>query len=174
MRSRSMRARRNSTAALPRGSTASSSASWSTGDAQRFYDEGEDTWPKRYAIWGRLVAQQPGQIAYSIIDAKSIRLFMPSIFPAIEAQQHRRAWRPSFGLDPAALDEDRLRIQCRGAARHLRSHRARRLRAPKACAVPKSHWARAIDTAAVLCLSAAARHHLHLSRRQGERGVAHA
>jgi hypothetical protein len=31
-------------------------------DAQRFYDEGEDFWPKRYAIWGRLVAQQPGQI----------------------------------------------------------------------------------------------------------------
>src|SRR6516164_9240737 len=23
--------------------------------AQRFYDEGEDIWPKRYAIWGRLV-----------------------------------------------------------------------------------------------------------------------
>ncbi|MGE5638611.1 MAG: FAD-dependent tricarballylate dehydrogenase TcuA, partial [Clostridia bacterium] len=26
-------------------------------EAQRFYDEGEDFWPKRYAIWGRLVAQ---------------------------------------------------------------------------------------------------------------------
>ena len=25
----------------------------------RFYDEGEDVWPKRYAIWGRLVAKQP-------------------------------------------------------------------------------------------------------------------
>ncbi|MEN9539519.1 MAG: hypothetical protein RLZZ126_1754, partial [Pseudomonadota bacterium] len=31
-------------------------------DGQRFYDEGEDFWPKRYAIWGRLVAQQPGQM----------------------------------------------------------------------------------------------------------------
>ena len=30
-------------------------------DGERFYDEGEDFWPKRYAIWGRLVAQQPGQ-----------------------------------------------------------------------------------------------------------------
>jgi len=28
-------------------------------DARRFYDEGEDVWPKRYAIWGRLVAAQP-------------------------------------------------------------------------------------------------------------------
>src|SRR3546814_15631033 len=41
------------------------------GNAQRFYDEGEDFWPKRYAIWGRLVARQPGQIAYSIIDSKA-------------------------------------------------------------------------------------------------------
>ena len=28
--------------------------------AQRFYDEGEDVWPKRYAIWGRLVAAAAG------------------------------------------------------------------------------------------------------------------
>src|SRR5690349_24358220 len=27
-------------------------------NAERFYDEGEDYWPKRYAIWGRLVAAQ--------------------------------------------------------------------------------------------------------------------
>ncbi len=38
---------------------------------QRFYDEGEDLWPKRYAIWGRLIAQQPDQIAYSIVDSKT-------------------------------------------------------------------------------------------------------
>jgi tricarballylate dehydrogenase len=49
-------------------------------DARRFYDEGEDFWPKRYAIWGRLVAQQPNQIAYSIIDSKSIGRFMPPVF----------------------------------------------------------------------------------------------
>lgn len=51
----------------------------------RFYDEGEDVWPKRYAIWGRLVAAQPQQIGYSIIDAKSLDLFMPSVFPPIQA-----------------------------------------------------------------------------------------
>ena len=51
----------------------------------RFYDEGEDFWPKRYAIWGRLVAQQPGQIAYSIIDSKAIGRFMPPVFPGIKA-----------------------------------------------------------------------------------------
>jgi len=40
-------------------------------DCKRFYNEGEEIWPKRYAIWGRLVAQQPGQIAYVIIDSKT-------------------------------------------------------------------------------------------------------
>ncbi|MEM7258089.1 MAG: FAD-dependent tricarballylate dehydrogenase TcuA [Pseudomonadota bacterium] len=49
---------------------------------QRFYNEGEDVWPKRYAIWGRLVAAQPDQVAYAIIDSKSAELFMPSVFPA--------------------------------------------------------------------------------------------
>src|SRR5271165_2153486 len=53
--------------------------------AKRFYDEGEDVWPKRYAIWGRLVAQQPDQIAYIIFDASSLNLFMPSLFPPIAA-----------------------------------------------------------------------------------------
>ena len=53
-------------------------------EGHRFYDEGEDFWPKRYAIWGRLVAQQPSQVAYSIVDNKVRDQFMPSIFPAIE------------------------------------------------------------------------------------------
>nr|WP_310420189.1 FAD-dependent tricarballylate dehydrogenase TcuA [Mycoplana sp. BE70] len=55
-------------------------------EGERFYDEGEDFWPKRYAIWGRLVAQQPGQIGYSIIDRKVIGRFMPPVFPGITAE----------------------------------------------------------------------------------------
>jgi len=49
--------------------------------AQRFYDEGEDIWPKRYAIWGRLVAAQPDQIAYIVFDASVRHSFMPTLFP---------------------------------------------------------------------------------------------
>jgi tricarballylate dehydrogenase len=56
---------------------------------QRFYDEGEDLWPKRYAIWGRLIAQQPDQIAYSIVDSKISGMVMPSAFPALEARTIR-------------------------------------------------------------------------------------
>lgn len=54
-------------------------------NGERFYDEGEDVWPKRYAIWGRLVAAQPEQVAYSIIDSRSIDLFMPSVYPPVTA-----------------------------------------------------------------------------------------
>ena len=54
-------------------------------DGERFYDEGEDFWPKRYAIWGRLVAQQPDQIAYCVIDSKAVGRFMPSVFPPFSA-----------------------------------------------------------------------------------------
>src|SRR6202051_2050800 len=51
--------------------------------ALRFYDEGEDIWPKRYAIWGRLVAAQPDQIAYIIFDSSVLTSFMPTLFPPI-------------------------------------------------------------------------------------------
>src|SRR5581483_10648234 len=54
-------------------------------DAERFYDEGEDFWPKRYAIWGRLVAKQTSQIAFSLIDSKSMGRFMPPFLPPVQA-----------------------------------------------------------------------------------------
>ena len=52
---------------------------------ERFADEGEDLWPKRYASWGTLVARQPGQVAYCLVDAKTVNSFMPSVFPPIVA-----------------------------------------------------------------------------------------
>lgn len=52
-------------------------------DGDRFYDEGEDIWPKRYAIWGRLIAQQPRQVAFSVCDTRATQLFMPSCYPPV-------------------------------------------------------------------------------------------
>ena len=52
---------------------------------ERFADEGEDLWPKRYASWGTLVAGQPSQQAYCLVDAKVAKRFMPSVFPPIVA-----------------------------------------------------------------------------------------
>ena len=69
---------------------------------QRFYDEGEDFWPKRYAIWGGLIARQPDQIAYSIIDADAMGRFMPSVFPPFEASSVQELAGVS-GLDPERL-----------------------------------------------------------------------
>jgi tricarballylate dehydrogenase len=71
-------------------------------NGERFYDEGEDFWPKRYAIWGRLVAMQPGQIGYSIIDSKAIGRFMPPVFPGVKADTLPELAR-ALGLDPQAF-----------------------------------------------------------------------
>jgi len=113
-------------------------------DAQRFYDEGEDTWPKRYAIWGRLVAQQPGQIAYSIVDEKSIRLFMPSIFPAVSAPTIAEL-AAKLTLDPVALGKT---VRDFNAAVRPGTFDASVLDdcRTQGLAIPKSHWARALDT----------------------------
>jgi tricarballylate dehydrogenase len=71
-------------------------------NGERFYDEGEDFWPKRYATWGGLVASQPGQIAFSIVDAKARALFMPSVFPPIVAQSICELSN-ALGLPPTSL-----------------------------------------------------------------------
>lgn len=71
-------------------------------DAERFHDEGEDFWPKRYAIWGRLIARQPDQIAYSIVDAKAEQDFMPPLYPPIRSDTIE-GLASALGLDPAKL-----------------------------------------------------------------------
>jgi tricarballylate dehydrogenase len=71
-------------------------------DAQRFSDEGEDFWPKRYAFWGRLVAQQPGQIGYCIIDSKVLGRFMPPVFPGEKADTLEQLAN-QLGLSQSAL-----------------------------------------------------------------------
>jgi tricarballylate dehydrogenase len=113
-------------------------------EGRRFYDEGEDSWPKRYAIWGRLIAQQAGQIAYSIIDSQSIRLFMPSIFPAIEAQTVGEL-AGKLGLDSTTLMKtvDNFNAAVRpGSFDHTVLDDCR----TEGLAIPKSHWARKLDT----------------------------
>lgn len=73
-------------------------------DAQRFSDEGEDFWPKRYAFWGRLVAHQPTQIGYCIIDSKVLGRFMPPVFPGEKADTLEELAK-KLGLNPDALLE---------------------------------------------------------------------
>jgi tricarballylate dehydrogenase len=114
-------------------------------DGVRFYDEGEDLWPKRYATWGRHIAEQPGQIAYCLWDSKVTSLCLPPVFPATTAPtvadlatslgldprtvgrtvtDFNNAIVPGGSFDPAILDD------CHTSA-----------------LVPaKTHWAQALDT----------------------------
>lgn len=113
-------------------------------NAQRFYDEGEEFWPKRYAIWGRLVAGQPDQIAYSIIDAKAIGKFMPPVYPPIRAATVRDLAR-ALSLDENALESTITKFNA-AVRPGVFDHTVLDDCATDGIAPPKSHWARRIDT----------------------------
>jgi tricarballylate dehydrogenase len=107
----------------------------------RFYDEGEDIWPKRYAIWGRLVAEQESQICFVIIDNNAIGKFMPTAYPSIDAN--------SLEDLAAVLEQDPEKLvglvsdYNRGIKKVSDdpfSWSQRELR------IPKSHWAMPIET----------------------------
>ena len=114
-------------------------------EGQRFYDEGEDFWPKRYAIWGRLVAQQAGQLAYSIIDAKAAGRFMPPVFPGVRADSLPEL-ALKLGLDPdrfmRTLDDYNAACQS-GSFDHTVLDDC----CTAGLTPAKTHWARTIDTA---------------------------
>jgi tricarballylate dehydrogenase len=113
--------------------------------AQRFYDEGEDFWPKRYAIWGRLVAQQPGQRGFSIIDAKAVGRFMPPVFPGEKADTLEQLAR-QLGLDEQAFVKT---VHDYNAACRIGSfdHAVLDDCHTEGLSPAKTHWARPIDTA---------------------------
>jgi len=113
-------------------------------NSHRFYDEGEDFWPKRYAIWGRLVAQQPGQIGYSLIDAKAIGRFMPPVFEGARSDSVPELAR-ALGLDETALSATirEFNAACReGTFDHTVQDDCR----TEGLTPPKTHWARPLDT----------------------------
>jgi tricarballylate dehydrogenase len=69
---------------------------------QRFYDEGEDIWPKRYAIWGGMIGHQPDQVAYAVVDSRMISQFLPSLYRPYTGQTLPELG-VAMGLDPAAF-----------------------------------------------------------------------
>ncbi|WP_423198786.1 MULTISPECIES: FAD-dependent tricarballylate dehydrogenase TcuA [unclassified Cupriavidus] len=114
-------------------------------NAERFYDEGEDFWPKRYAIWGRLVAQQPNQIGFSIIDAKAVGRFMPPVFPGVTANTLPELAR-KLGLDEATFMRtvNAYNAACRvGKFDHTVLDDCH----TEGLTPAKTHWARPLDTA---------------------------
>ncbi|MDH2900841.1 MAG: FAD-dependent tricarballylate dehydrogenase TcuA [archaeon] len=71
---------------------------------KRFYDEGEDLWPKRYAIWGKLIAEQPNQIAYSVFDSKTLENFLPTMYAPNKADSIS-GLAGLIGLESSSLEE---------------------------------------------------------------------
>ena len=117
--------------------------------AQRFYDEGEDIWPKRYAIWGRLLAKQEDQIAFGIVDAKANDLFMPSMYPPLQADTIR-GLAEQLELDPDALEKTvaEYNAACRQGDNKDRKFTPGELDglSTEGLDPPKTNWAETIDT----------------------------
>jgi len=113
-------------------------------DARRFYDEGEDIWPKRYAIWGTLIAGQPGQIAYCIVDSKTIDRFLPPMFKPYEAET-LEALAPQLGLDPRTFVETLTEYNSAAAGNTELRMEILDKNCTRGLTPPKSNWALPID-----------------------------
>jgi tricarballylate dehydrogenase len=113
-------------------------------EGRRFADEGEDFWPKRYAVWGRLVAHEPGQIAWSVIDQKAIGRFMPPVFPGSRASSLPELAR-TLGLPEGEFMNTvtAFNAACQpGSFDHTALDDCR----TEGLVPQKSHWARPLDT----------------------------
>ncbi len=111
----------------------------------RFADEGADLWPKQYATWGGLIAAQPDQIAYSIVDSKAAGRFIPVAFPP-HAAASLDALIETVELPPATTRATLTAFNA--AVRGDGSLDLDRLDGNHTEGIdpPKSHWASAIDT----------------------------
>ena len=114
-------------------------------EGHRFHDEGEDFWPKRYAIWGRLVAAQPDQVGYSILDSQALEDFMPSIFPP-EVSDTLEGLADKLGLDRVRLRAtvDAFNTACGQGPFDPTQHDGLRTHG---LTPDKTNWARRIDRA---------------------------
>jgi tricarballylate dehydrogenase len=116
-------------------------------EGERFYDEGEELWPKRYAIWGAMIGKQPGQIAYSIFDQKSAGLFLPSIFPAVTAGSlEELAGRLDLPAERLVKTADAYNLATPDADQEKFDPGRLDGLATRDLEPPKTNWARPLDT----------------------------
>lgn len=111
---------------------------------KRFYDEGEDIWPKRYAIWGKLIAEQEDQIVYSIVDSKAKDLFLPTIYQPYKVEdmdEMEEVLNIEKGSLRKTIEEynEKVNRECHFNPLDLDDC------STKGLEIPKSHWALPID-----------------------------
>ena len=114
-------------------------------EARRFYDEGEDIWPKRYAIWGRLVAEQPEQIAYIVFDAPNLTRFMPSLYPPIKADTIAEL-AEKLDLAPAGLEATVTEFNAAVIGDRPFDHTELDGNRTQGLEIDKTNWAQRIET----------------------------
>lgn len=112
---------------------------------KRFYDEGEDIWPRRYAIWGRLIAEQPEQVAYSVFDSKIVGKFIPPAFSPHTANTLKEL------ADHLELDASTLMHTVQEFNSHIVEGGTFKISELDGCKTaglnpPKSNWANPINT----------------------------
>jgi tricarballylate dehydrogenase len=91
------------------------------------------------------VAKQPDQIAWIIFDAKSLDLFMPSLYPPIVAQSIGEL-ATTLGLPIAALEKTVADFNAAVRPGHF-DHTVLDDCRTEGLTPPKTHWARRIETA---------------------------
>ncbi len=119
-------------------------------NCERFFDEGEDIWPKRYAVVGKLVSDQPDQIAFTIFDNKSWGMFIPPAYPPYKADTIEELAK-QVSLDPARMVKticefnDSVKYGCNfDPTRHDGCHTV-------GLRPEKTNWASKIDTPPFYC-----------------------
>ena len=117
---------------------------WRRGEqtGRRFYDEGEAIWPKRYAIWGGLIAAQPDQLGLCDRGFENHRQFLAADVQALSGGVDRGACGSSgSGSRSAFVRNDRASTIAR-----LPAERTMRMETPdgngtRGISPPKSNWA---------------------------------
>jgi tricarballylate dehydrogenase len=111
---------------------------------QRFYDEGEDFWPKRYAIWGTKIATQDDQIAYALWDAKVNDCFLPPMYGPANANDIGGLAR-ELGLDAEVLIGTVAQYNAAVVHGHFDPGLLDECHTV-GLSPPKTHWAQRLDT----------------------------
>lgn len=116
-------------------------------DNRRFYDEGEDIWPKRYAIWGGNIARQPNQKAFAFWDSRVEGLFLPPMYGSVTGNTIGEV-AAQLGLDAAACEAEVARFNAAVApdARERFDPANKDGVTTTGLEPPKTNWAQPLDT----------------------------